>query len=402
MRRGRLAQALHIVIQDEVWTAWHFRLHRTRLAGQRPATESGIMRVVEVNSIDGLPGLRLAWRSLLSETPGASFHQSCEWMEAIFRHQQPTSRLRVLLVTGGGETVGILPLVQTERSTPLASLRVVGYPNDRWSPFQGPIGPHPTATLMAGLRHLSNSEQDWDVLELRDVDRASANYARTRTSLEVAEMSFQETDLSPRLLIDLQKQPNDFIASRRLAQCEPNASNEHRRSSRDRLTFERHRPRGTMYDDANPRWDLFERCLELPRDNRQPHDVTKKFLRDIHVAACRSGAADMNVLRHGNEILACCYNVHIAGVLIGVFGGSILGSQSPYCADRTAMQPLVSKMLQDSMAKHDVRWLPAVEFSCPAWPSTSLRRSRFVHHRQRSASRLMRRVASCFPRLATP
>ena len=360
------------------------------------------MRVVEVNSIDGLPGLRLAWRSLLSETPGASFHQSCEWMEAICRHQQPPSRLRVLLVSGGGETVGILPLVQTQPATRSASLRVVGYPSDRWSTFQGPIGPHPTATLMAGLRYLSNSEHDWDVLELRDVNRATATYQRTRTALQVAQMSFQETDEPTCPVIDLRKPPNDFLTSHPLARREPIAADQHRLSSRDRFTFERHRPRGAMYDDANPRWDLFERCLELLSGKQQTDDLTKEFLRDIHAAACRSGAADMNVLRRGNAILACCYNVHVAGVLLSVFGGGKLASDSHDCGDRTLMHTLVCKMLQDSAAKRDVRWLPGAEFSFPAWPSTPLRRSCFVHHRQGGASRLMRRLAEWFPQRATP
>ncbi len=356
------------------------------------------MRVVEVNSIDGLPGLRLAWRSLLGDTPGAGFHQSCEWMEEIYRHQQPTSRLRVLLVTEGSEMVGILPFVQTLRSTPLGSLRVVGYPSDRWSPFQGPIGPHPTATLMAGLRYLSDIQHGWDVLELGGVNLAMPDYQRTRTALQVADMRFQETDDgSPCDVIELQQQPNDFVASLRLVQRQPIASDEHRRIDRDVLTFERHRPRGAMYDDANPRWDLFERCLELPNENQQPDDVSKQILRNIHASACRSGAADMSVLRHGNEILACCYNVHIAGVLVCVFGGTS-DSQLPTVVDRSFMHRLVARMLEDSVARHDVRWISRTEFSLAEWSSAPLRRARFVHHRQNSASRLMRRMADWLPR----
>jgi hypothetical protein len=248
---------------------------------------------------------------------------------------------------------------------------------------------------MAGLRYLSNIQDGWDVLEFRDVNRAASDYQRTRTALQVADMRFQETeDLSPCQVIEIQNQPNDFMARLRLDHREPIACDQHRLSGRALLTFERHRPRGAMYVDANPRWDIFEKCLKMAFSDHQPHDISREFLRDIHAAACRSGAADMNVLRRGNEILACCYNVHIAGVLVCVFAGGSDGGQWPNVVDGTFIPQLIGKMLEDSVARHDVRWISRTEFPLSQWRTTPLRRGRFVYDRQHGASRVMRRMAA--------
>jgi len=169
-------------------------------------------------------------------------------------------------------------------------------------------------------------------------------------------------------------------------------------SSGDRLVFERYRPRGGMHGDADPAWDLFERCLELPAAERPRDAATRAFLREIHAEACRAGAADLNVLRRGDEPLACCYNVRAGGTLLTLFTGEARDDragerQARSSACRNALPMLIDRMLQDSATRRDARWIPAREMGAPLYPSTQLCCSRFVIRRGQAAGRWMGRLA---------
>ncbi len=72
----------------------------------------------------------------------------------------------VLVVYAAGGPIGILPSWSCA-----ARRRRLG--NDPcvdpirwkdWGSFYGPIGPHPTATLIAGLGHVRRTEVDWDLI----------------------------------------------------------------------------------------------------------------------------------------------------------------------------------------------------------------------------------------------
>jgi len=355
------------------------------------------MRVTEVNSTDGLPGLRLAWRSMLDETPGATFQQSCEWLEASARYMPPASKLRVLLVTGGGETIGLLPLIQTDQQTLGGRLRVLGYPRDAWSPFRGPIGPQPTATLMSALRHLAGCS-DWDVIELTEVNRSGLDYERTRTALQVAEMRFREETETAIPAIDLPipwawnpiNSLGRQIDEKKVCPTSPRS---------DKLSFERYRPQGAMYGDMDPRWGDFETCLALPKGDRHQSNTAQTFLREVHQTACRYGAADLNILRCRGRIVAACYNVHLDGTMATLFSGCAREARSTArLTDGDALPAwqarLVDLMLQSSSQDYDDhRWLPGDVDLVEHRPSTSLQRVSFVHRRPQSALQRVRRMA---------
>ena len=117
-------------------------------------------RVVEINSLERLRGYRAHWNLLLSDTREATFFQTFDWLETYLRHKEAKQRgdrlrLRVLLVSGSDGPIGILPLVVTTESMRIGCVRVLTYPLDGWGTFYAPIGPQPTATLLAGLRHIA-------------------------------------------------------------------------------------------------------------------------------------------------------------------------------------------------------------------------------------------------------
>ena len=111
-------------------------------------------RIIEINDLDSLAGYRLLWNMLLRQTPGASFFHSLDWLETYWQHFGHDQRLRVLVVYAAGEPLGILPLVVRNEPMRLGSVRVLTYPLHDWGSFYGPIGPNPTATLIAGLGHV--------------------------------------------------------------------------------------------------------------------------------------------------------------------------------------------------------------------------------------------------------
>lgn len=135
--------------------------------------------VEEINDPEQLTDRRLLWNALFPQTPGATFFQSLDWLEVYCRHFAAAQRLRVLVVSADGRPVGILPLVvQTER-TRLGRVRTLTYPLHDWGTFYGPIGPNPTATLLAGLRHVRRTPRNWDMLDLRWVDVDGCDRGRT-------------------------------------------------------------------------------------------------------------------------------------------------------------------------------------------------------------------------------
>ena len=103
--------------------------------------------IEEINDPVRLADLRPLWNHLLGETPGATFFQSCDWLECYWRHYGPGQRLRVLVVRDGQRPLGILPLVVRTERTRVGSVRVLTYPLHDWGTFYGPIGPEPAATL---------------------------------------------------------------------------------------------------------------------------------------------------------------------------------------------------------------------------------------------------------------
>ena len=94
--------------------------------------------------------------------------------------------LHVLIVREHNRPLGILPLVVRRESTRVGSVRVLTYPLHDWGSFYGPIGPNPTATLMAGLRHVAESRRDWDLLDLRWVDVDGIDRGRTERAMNQA------------------------------------------------------------------------------------------------------------------------------------------------------------------------------------------------------------------------
>jgi CelD/BcsL family acetyltransferase involved in cellulose biosynthesis len=286
-------------------------------------------RIVEINDLESLAGYRLLWNSLLPQTRGASFFHSIDWLEAYWRHFGHDQRMRVLVVHAAGEPLGILPLVVRSEPMRLGSVRVLTYPLHDWGSFYGPIGPNPTATLIAGLGHVRRTPADWDLIDLRWVDIAR-DACRTQRALGMKRLSATAAVWGQSAQIEMAGGWDNYLATRKRKFRENLRRAERQLAELGRVSYLRFRPQGTIWGDDDPRWDLYDACEQLAAGSWQggsdtgttlSHPSVRPFLRDAHVAAVRSGAADLSLLSVDDKPVAFAYGYHYAGYAFGLRTG---------------------------------------------------------------------------------
>ncbi len=283
--------------------------------------------VREINRLDELNEIRASWHALLRQTPGASFFQTLPWLEAYWRHFGDGMTFRVLVVGHAGRVEGIVPLVVYPETTRVGRLRVLSYPLHDWGSFYGPIGPDPAGVLRAGLEHVQRTDRNWDYIELRWCGAPETNPLHTAEAMRAAGMQAYATLWDRTAVVDLRGEWANYFAGRNGAW----RNNFHRRQrkllNRGALRFERYRPRGEAHADADTRWDLYEACQQLASLSWQASaedgttlssESIRPFVRDVHEAAARCGAIDLNLLRLDERPVAFAYNYHWQGYVSGL------------------------------------------------------------------------------------
>jgi CelD/BcsL family acetyltransferase involved in cellulose biosynthesis len=315
--------------------------------------------VEEIRDLERLEALRLTWSLLHAQTPGRNFFQSVDWLLAYWKRFGADQRLRVLVVSSGGQTIGIVPLVVRREQTRLGSLRVLTYPLHDWGSYYGPIGGQPAATLLAATLHLQQSPRDWDMLDVRWIDRET-DRGRTRRALELAGFPAQPGVWNSTCLLDLPETWEAYFGA-----LTSKFRNNVRRAEKKLgelgdVQLERFRPAGDGAGDGDPHWDLFEECVGLAERSWQgasqdgttlSHPEVGAFLRETHEAAARQGALDLAVLRVNGRAIAFGYNYHADGSIYGLRAG-----YDPEFAPCGAATVLMSRMIRDSIQRGDRRF----------------------------------------------
>lgn len=326
-------------------------------SGASPATSG--CQVLEVNDIDELASYRLAWESLLAQSPHSNYFQTLDWLLAYWRHNASGARLRVLVVQVYGKTIGFLPLVERDEATRVGTVCSLTYPLHDWGSFYGPIGPNITATLLAGLGHIRRTPRNWDVLDLRWIDEAVADRGRTHYALEAKGFHSTESVYRQAAIVDLAAMNSweDYWASRTTKWRTNVRRNEKRLAELGRVEHVRYRPLGAACGDGDPRWDLYNQCEHLAAQSWQgssttgttlSHAAIREQLRDQHQTAARAGGVDLNLLYVDHRPVAFNYCYHYRGQVYGLRMGF----------DRTDLTEgagtvLLYRMLQDSFARGD-------------------------------------------------
>jgi len=313
--------------------------------------------VEEINDIKDLVPYRLLWNSLLLQTCGASFFHSFDWLETYWHHFGHDQKLRVLIVSVEGRPIGILPLVVRTESTRVGPVRVLTYPLHDWGTFYGPIGPNPTATLLAGLKHIRRTTRDWDLFDLRWVDRLGCDRGRTEQAMRVAGFRPHKQPWAQAGVIELDGTWEEYWKSR-TKKWRHNVNRCQRRiAERGKVSYVRYRPKGSAYGDDDPRWDLYDACTEVAQRSWQgssnngttlSHKWISQYLRDTHAAAARNGSLDMNVLFVDGVPVAFMYNYHYRGTLYGLRMGF-----DPEMASVGPGTVLLRLILEDSFRRGD-------------------------------------------------
>jgi CelD/BcsL family acetyltransferase involved in cellulose biosynthesis len=361
--------------------------------------------VREINDFEELETLRLPWRSLHAQTRGASFFQTLDWLLTYWRHYGEKQRLRVLVVESNNEILGILPLVVRTEATRLGSIRVLTYPLHNWGTFYGPLGPNPTATLTAGLAHIGRTTRDWDMIDLRWVNRDQVDHRRTATALELASLSAAEHALESVALVKYEGTWEEYWLARPRKWRANLRRSQKLLAGRGQLRVVRYRPAGAAHGEDDPRWDLYEACERVAaqswqassgQGNTMSSSSVSGFLRDAHTAAVKLGMVDLGLLYVDEEAVAFIYNYHCEGQLFGLRMG-----YNP--AFDGAGSVLMQDVLADSFQRGDAAFnLGAgyLEWKRP-WLTTIVASYHYTHYAPRAlraqALRLKRWLSARLP-----
>jgi CelD/BcsL family acetyltransferase involved in cellulose biosynthesis len=289
-----------------------------------------MIHVEEINDINQLASCRLHWNALLPQTPGASFFHSLDWLEVYWRHFGAGQRLRVLLVHCDGRPLGILPLVVREEQTRVGRVRLLTYPLHDWGTFYGPIGPHPTATLLAGLRHVRDTARDWDVLDLRWVDLEGADRGRTERAMAQAGFHPHKQAWDQAATVEFAGNWQDYWESRDKKFRDGVDRSCRKLAEQGEVRLVRYRPEGSTHGDGEPRFDLYDACVALAERSWQAdaadgttlcHAQVRDFFRDAHQSAARAGCVDLNLLLVAGRPVAFLYNYCYDGRVYGLRRG---------------------------------------------------------------------------------
>jgi CelD/BcsL family acetyltransferase involved in cellulose biosynthesis len=284
-------------------------------------------RVIEINEVDQLDDIRLTWNCLLPKTRGLSFFHTLDWLKTYWRFFGHNQRLRVLVAMSGSNPVGILPLTVRCEATKVGQVRVLTYPLHDWGTFFGPVGPNPTATLSLAMQHLRDAPRDWDLLDLRWVNRDEHDHLRTQWAMQhagfaVASQAWQTTNI-----VDLGQGWEHYWSSRSSKFRHNVKRNERRLEQHGAIQLVRHRPLSVTHGDGDPNWDLYNTCVDIAARSWQGSSTdgttlstesVRHFFREAHQQAAKNGMVDMCVLEAGGHPVAFSYNYHCQGQLIGM------------------------------------------------------------------------------------
>jgi len=331
---------------------------RLHLAPAPAGKAKQVFSVTEINNLAELSSYHLQWQRLLAVTPQATFFHTLGWLTSYWEHFGERQKLRVLFVHAQGELVGIVPLVVRQERTRLGPLRVLTYPLDHWGTFFSPLGRQQALTLWAAMKHIASGRRDWDLVDVRWVDRDGVDRGRTPRAMMLAGLRPAERRMHEVSQIDLAGSWDAYWRG-----LDGHWRNNVRRSEKrlalqGRVTHVRYRPAGSACGDDEPRWDLFEACVSVARaswqhrvrggGNTLSHPGVSEFLRTAHLAAVKAGAADINLLYVDERPVAFAYNY--------VWCGAVYGLRTGYheeLGQAGAGSVLMARMLQDSFARRD-------------------------------------------------
>lgn len=314
--------------------------------------------LIEINDPRALESYRLAWNALLPETHRASLFHSFDWLQTYWRYFGESQRLRVMVVTSDGRPIGFVPLCVRNEEYHVGSVQVLTYPLSDWGNWYGPIGPNPSACLFMAMKHLRSSPRDWDMLDLRWCSSDPALSDPTGRALRANGWNCDRSDYQQTSVIQLEGTDWESYRSQLNKKWRHELVRQQRVLRREfQVEVERHRPLGVRHGDIEPRWDLFDNCVQIAEHSWQgksttgntlSHTSVRDFLQASHEVAARQGMLDMLVLKLNGEPAAFQYNYLFDGQLFGLR----MGFERKF-ASYGVGKSLLGWMIEDSFTRGD-------------------------------------------------
>lgn len=261
-----------------------------------------MLQCAEFNSVDDLSPFRVAWNKLADRSPQPSFLQSFDWLSCVARHYDANRRQRIIMVYGMGEPLGAVALAVRPVVTGLGTVRGLTGMGDGWGPRMAPVGPNAALTWYGICRHLRDTKRDWDIVDLRGVDRDGIDKGRTANGFAMSGWSTLDrpwetvgrTELGNTPWATLQRWEREFAADARAAVDS---------------TFLRHRPEASLNSENGFDRELFLDCLTLLANDSRERD----FLLDAATSAASVAAADLAVVLRDDRPVAAAFGVMAHG-----------------------------------------------------------------------------------------
>lgn len=314
-------------------------------------------QVTEINDIAHLAPYRAHWRHLHEQMECASFFHTLEWLEIYWKHFGAGQKLRALIVSQADQPLGILPLTVIQEQSRLGQIRTLTYPLHNWGSFYGPIGPDPAGTLAAGLNHIHRTKRDWDLLELRWLGASSSAVERSEAALRKTGFQAYKTRWDLAAMIDHSGTWDEYLRSRKKKWRTNLRRWQRRLEEQGQVDYIRFRPAGAEHGEGEPRWDLYDTCIDIARRSWQgssttgttlSHDNVRLFLREVHAKAAEMGAVDLNLMLLDGKPFAFAYNYHCRGYVYGLRVG-----YDSSVADDGVGNILYNKIIEDNFRRGD-------------------------------------------------
>ena len=315
------------------------------------------IQITEINDVRQLAELRPAWQRLWHTMPSGSFFHSCQWLEAIWDHAAIQQSLRVVVVGELDRPLGILPLVVRHEPRRLHAARVLSYPLDDWGPYYGPISDQPAETLRAGLAYVLHTRRDWDIVDLRWTAPAAQDHAQTLSTLSELGLKTDARVRHQTSIIDLNGTWDEYVKNRS-KNWRSHFRRRHKRFVQaGEVRYERYRPLGHEHKQSDPRWDLYDTCVQLAAKSWQgssttgntlSHAAVRDLLRAVHEQAAHLGCLDLNLVYLDDRPVSFAYNY--------VYQGHVFALRLGYDRDLAKLGPgnyVEELAIQDSFARGD-------------------------------------------------
>ena len=313
--------------------------------------------ILEINSIEQLGSIRKSWDRLFGQTRQASFFQTYDWFEIYWHHFGESKQMRVLVVLFNEKPIGIVPLVIQQESTRAGKVRTLTYPLSDWGSYYGPLGPNPTVTLRIAMRHLAETPRDWDLIDLRWVDREGLDHDRTEQAMSSAGLQPHCQPWNQTAIVEMDGSWNSYWMNLPKKWRGSVRRSKRLLAERGDVRFVRYRPQGLAFGQGDPRWDLYDQSVAIARRSWQGSSLTGTtlcdpsvygFLRETHAAAARLGMLDMNLIYIDDRPVAFNYNYHHDKMVYGLRTGF-----DPELAQAGPGKAILAHLIEDGYARGD-------------------------------------------------